>query len=103
MGQTYLISSLKMEMEENDKDLPGKVDMAGNTSRDKSFDDSVDDLLGGMSDEDDSSASNTKANLGQPSSTTQQTPSLSSHLMSLITTTAPALISQTAPLNRTII
>ena len=86
-----------MEMEENDKDLPGKVDMAGNTSRDKSFDDSVDDLLGGMSDEDDSSASKTKANLGQPSSTSQQTPSLSSHLMSLITTTAPALISQTAP------
>ena len=51
---------------------------------DKSFDDNVDDLLEGMSDEE------------PPVTITPSATLLSSHLMSLITTTAPSSTSSTA-------
>ena len=60
------------------------------TSLDKSLDD-VDDLLGGLSDEDEPPASSNS--LAHPPSVTL----LSTHLMSLITTTAPPSTSSTAP------
>ena len=78
-----------MEMEEANEDSSGaKAKMAGDTS----FDDNVDDLLGGMSDE----VEELPAAKIRPPAVTQQAPSLSSHLMSLITTTAPASTSSAA-------
>ena len=77
-----------MEMEEGDNNLSeAKAKMAGDTS----FDDNVDDLLEGMSDEEEPQAVNTRS-----PEVTQQAPSLSSHLMSLITTTASSSTSSTA-------
>ena len=66
------------------------------TSLDKSLDD-VDDLLGGLSDEDEPPASSNS--LAPPPSATlaSSEPLLSTHLMSLITSTAPPSTSSTAP------
>ena len=75
-----------MDMEEGNKESSGaKAKMAVDTSFD------VNDLLEGLSDEDEPPAAKIR-----PPAVTQQAPSLSSHLMSLITTTAPASTSSAA-------
>ena len=75
-----------MDMEEGNKESSGaKAKMAVDTSFD------VNDLLEGLSDEDEPPAAKIR-----PPAVTQQAPSLSNHLMSLITTTAPASTSSAA-------
>merc|ERR1719500_1480572 len=75
-----------MDMEEGNKESSGaNAKMAVDTSFD------VNDLLEGLSDEDEPPAAKIR-----PPAVTQQAPSLSSHLMSLITTTAPASTSSAA-------
>ena len=86
-----------MGMEEGDESFKiwsGATEKtAGNTSVDKSFDDNVDDLLEGMSDDEPPVTASLKQ-----STTSQEPPAplLSTHLMSLITTTAPSATSSSA-------